>query len=27
MAAGSATPIEPGTVSTTVTVTAVWALQ
>jgi hypothetical protein len=26
-AAGAATPIEPGTVSTTVTVTAVWALQ
>jgi uncharacterized protein len=27
MAAGAATPIEPGTVSTTVTVTAVWSLQ
>ena len=27
MAAGAATPIEPGSVSTTVTVTAVWALQ
>jgi len=27
MAAGAATPIEPGAISTTVTVTAVWALQ
>jgi len=26
-AAGAATPIEPGTISTTVTVTAVWSLQ